>query len=955
MLRMIPCFYRQLIAAFVVCACLFPSVAGHGAIPSSAAISAMGLQVAGLENPVGVDDRHPEFAWTLSAVDPRARNLSQSAYQMLVATSAEMLAAGKGDMWDSGRVAASVYRGVAYGGQPLRSHTRYFWKVRVWDQKGAPSRWAPAAQWTTALLDLSEWQAKWIAAEPDAAATRQAQGDDNQTTDTVQPKPIFRHEFALGKQVKQAVVFVSGLGEYELSLNGNTVGDAVLNPGWSAYRKTILYQTYDVTTAVRKGANSVAVMLGGGMYDVPGVKGRYTKFVGSMGQSKLIMQMHVTYADGSTETVVSDKTWKTTAGPIVFSSTYGGEDYDARGELQGWKEPGFNDVGWAGALEVAAPKEPGAEAGGQLSGQIFPSMKVVRSLKPVKVTVPQPGVTVYDFGENFSGWPSISVRGRAGDVIKMTPAELLDPSGIVSQASANAYPADPVLMQYTLRGTGQPEIWHPRFMYYGFRYVQVEMVSGAGNSASKPELLSIEHQVIHDRVRQSGEFKATLPLFNRIHRLIDNAIESNMASVLTDCPTREKLGWLEQTHLMGNSIMANYGVLGLYRKMARDMADSQLTSGLVPAIAPEYVAFLDQNGHDTAFRDSPEWGSAMVLSPWTAYQIYGDQTLLADAYPAMTRYVEFLRNKTVDHVLEYGLGDWYDIGPGDPGESQLTVKGITATAVYYQDLQAMIQIAGIIGTSQDVAALMVEAAAVKEAFNRHYFHAETNVYDRGSQTAQAMPLVVGLVPDGHQAGVLENLISDIRKHTNHVTAGDIGFHYVVRALTDSGRSDVLMEMLTRTDTPSYGSQLAAGATTLTEAWDANPHSSQNHFMLGHAEEWFYRGLAGIDLDLSRPAPRQIVIRPAFLKEAKGAVAKIDTVLGRIRIAWAFDKAGSGWSLDVEIPVGAKATVYLPTGATMEGGRPVSLSGLSVQPAEAGGGTSLVVGSGHYNFAGNAKK
>ncbi len=954
MFRMIARRYRHIVAAFAVCTCLSFSVSGHCAIPSPAAIRATGLRIAGLENPVGVDDRHPEFAWTLSAVDPSARNLSQAAYQVLVASSPEALAAGKGDMWDSGRIAASAHWGVAYAGQPLYSHTRYFWKVKVWDQKGAASRWTHAAEWTTALLDPAEWQAKWIAAEPDTAAARQAQGDDNQTTETVQPKPIFRHEFALGKPVKQAVVYVSGLGQYELSLNGNTVGDAVLNPGWSAYRKTILYQTYDVTSALRQGANSFAVMLGGGMYDVPGVKGRYTKFVGSMGQSKLILQMHVSYADGSTDTVVSDKSWKTTAGPVVFSSTYGGEDYDARREPQGWKEPGFNDAAWASALEVAAPREPGADAGGQLAGHIFPPMKVVSSLKPVKVTEPKPGVRVYDFGENFSGWPSIRVRGHAGDLVKLTPAELLDPSGIVSQASANAYPADPVLMQYTLRGTGQPEAWHPRFMYYGFRYVQVETASAVAEPATKPVLLSIEHQVIHDAVEQSGTFTAALPLFNRIHKLIDNAIQSNMASVLTDCPTREKLGWLEQTHLMGNSIMANYGVLGLYKKMARDMADSQLASGLVPAIAPEYVAFLDQNGHDTAFRDSPEWGSAIVLSPWTAYQIYGDQKLLADAYPAMTHYVEFLRNKTLDHVLEYGLGDWYDIGPNDPGESQLTVKGITATAIYYQDLQAMIQIAGIIGKPEDVPALVAEAATVKDAFNRHYFHAETNVYDRGSQTAQAMPLVTGLVPDGHQAAVLENLIGDIRKHTNHVTAGDIGFHYVVRALTDAGRSDVLMDMLSRTDTPSYGSQLAAGATTLTEAWDANPHSSQNHFMLGHAEEWFFRGLAGIDLDLNRPASRQIVIRPAFLKEAKGATASIDTVLGTIRSAWAYDKAGSGWSLDVDIPVGATATVYLPVGATMGGGRPISLSGLKQQPAELGSESSVVVGSGHYRFAAMAK-
>ena len=363
----------------------------------------------------------------------------------------------------------------------------------------------------------------------------------------------------------------------------------------------------------------------------------------------------------------------------------------------------------------------------------------------------------------------------------------------------------------------------------------------------KPQVLSLQTDFTHDDVAVDGHFTSGVKLLNQIHALIDRAILRNLASVITDCPTREKLGWLEQTHLAGYSIMDNYGVLKLYEKVADDMGEAQLNDGFVPGIAPEYVAFVDAKGDSTNFRDSPEWGSASILAPWQAYQFYGDLEMLRDHYDSMVRYAGYLRSKLQDGMLSYGLGDWYDIGPTLPGESQLTGKGLTATAIYYQDLRTLATAASLLGKEADAASFSNEAGQVRDSFNRHMLHSDTATYDRGSQTAQAMPLVLGLVPENLRQAVLDNLVKDIRDHGNHVTDGDIGFHYVVRALTDNGRSDVLFDMLARNDSPSYGYQLQRGATTLTEAWDTNPRSSQNHFMLGHAEEWFYRGLAGINV------------------------------------------------------------------------------------------------------------
>jgi hypothetical protein len=400
---------------------------------------------------------------------------------------------------------------------------------------------------------------------------------------------------------------------------------------------------------------------------------------------------------------------------------------------------------------------------------------------------------------------------------------------------------------------GSVETWHPRFSYYGFRYVQVEKTRGA--SGDTPEVVSLRGDFVYDNVEEAGQFSSSNNLLNRIHQLINEAIKSNLNNVITDCPHCEKLGWLEQTYLLGSALMYGYDLERVYDKISGDIQDSQTADGLVPEIAPEYVVF------PPPFRHSPEWGSAVVLDPWTAYQHYGDVRNIVAHYEDMKRYVDYLGSKANDGIIAYGLGDWYDIGPGEPGPSKLTSLGLTATATYYADIATLRRMALLLGKKSDAEHLDQLGRSVYDSFNRHFYKEDQKNYDRGSQTALAMPLVLGLVPDEDRAAVLDNLVADIRSHNNHVTAGDIGFHYVVSALLDGGRSDVLYGMLSRTDSPSYGYQLAQGATTLTEAWDANPRHSQNHFMLGHAEEWFYRGLAGIDFDLSRPEEQWLRIRP----------------------------------------------------------------------------------------------
>lgn len=763
-------------------------------------------------------------------------------------------------------------------------------------------------------------KASWIAAQPDSAAVK-----------PFRRLPIFRRDFSVQKKIVKVTLTIAGLGQYEAHINGQNVTDTVLNPAWSDYRKRVFFNVYDVTRLVTQGNNAIGVMLGNGMYNVPLTPGRYQKFHGSFGQPKLIADLHLQFVDGSEKNIVSDGDWKTAPGPITFDSIYGGEDYDARLAQPGWDRPGFHDYGWSRVDIVQGP-------GGKLVAETIPPVRLFERYDPVKITHPKAGIAVYDLGENFAGWPEIAVTGQRGDTVKLIPGELLGANGFVTQNSERGSGTALNSFTYVLKGGGA-ERWHPLFTYYGFRYVQVEET---GRQPAKIEHL--DGRFLHDAVQVDGRFTSSDELFNRIHTLINRAMLSNMVSVLTDCPHREKLGWLEQSHLAAAALMYNYDLSSLYGKIADDMQDAQLGNGLVPDIAPEYTTFVD------GYRDSPEWGSAVVLSTWAAYQFYGDRRLLAEHYDSMQRYVAYLRSRAQGNLLFYGLGDWFDIGPKFPGPSQLTSMGVTASATYYEDLTAMSRIAALLGHSTDAVAYTEQARAVKAAFNARFFHPETNEYDTGSQTANAMPLVVGLVPQNRRAAVLANLVADIRGRNNHVTAGDIGFHYVVRALEDNGRSDVLYDMLSRTDNPSYGYQLAHGATTLTEAWDANPELSQNHFMLGHAEEWFYRGLAGIDFDMTRDADSRIVIRPAIVGDLKNVSATFHSKLGEIESGWSRD--GDVLRMNVSVPEGAIATIILPKSYSKR----ISVNGRNLQAGQGiqkvvkdNGMVRCVVAGGRYHF------
>jgi alpha-L-rhamnosidase len=784
-----------------------------------------------------------------------------------------------------------------------------------------------AAVTASASLEENSWSARAVVdglglpgANPRAASTLR-----------------LRREFEVGPGLRRATLFVCGLGHYTLGVNGAPVGDEdLLKPGWTDYSRTCLYDTRDLTARLHPGANALGLTLASGMYNVPDIPGRYTKFTGAPRALKALVQLRLDYADGRVETVVSDPGWKVAPGPITFSHVYGGEDYDAGRDRAGWTLPGFDDAGWTAAIATTSP-------GGTLRGasESAPALSAHESLAPVSLRTLRPGVEVYDLGQNAALMPRLRVHGPAGAAIKITPSELLHPDGSLDTESTHHGSAEST-WNYRLAGQVGGEAWMPSFFYHGARYLQVERTAPAG--AALPVIDRLEGVVVHSASPAAGRFSCSNELFNRIHTLVRWAQRSNLVSVLTDCPHRERLGWLEQYHLNGPSLRAEFDLTRLYTKTFGDMADAQRPNGLVPSIAPEYVRF------DGDFRDSPEWGSTLILAAWQQFVWTADDTPLHRHYPAMQRYFDYLTSRAKDRLLSYGLGDWCDVGPKRGGYGQLTPAPLVATSIYYEDARALERIAGHLGRTDDARRYAAAATEIAASFNRAFLDAKTGVYATGSQTSQAFPLVLGLAPPDRSAAVLARLVQAVRDAGNGTTAGEIGYPYLLRALTRGGRSDVIFDLVGQTTRPGYGYQLAHGATSLTETWNATPHASQNHFMLGQVIEWFHQGLAGLAPDATAPGFAHVIVRPQPVGDVTWAEANCDSVRGPIAARW--ERSGRHFRLIVTLPANVRASVQLPAAA----GAVITESGLPLagrtDVAAAGsvdGRPAFEIGAGRYVF------
>ncbi len=884
-----------------------------------------------LANPLGMGERHPRLSWRIAS---DARATMQAAYEIQAAATDADLARGRGLVWTSGRVASDQSVFVPYGGPALRSRSRTWWRVRVWDQAGRVSVWSEPAWFETGLLEPADWSAKWIAAPWAQADTMPS------------PSPLLRKSFRVSGTVRSARIYTTALGLYELELNGRPVSDALFTPGWTAYRHRIQVQTYDVTGLLQPGANAIGAMLGDGWY---------RGYLGFFGQRNIYgrrlalrLQLEITYTNGRTERVASDGSWTTIRGPVLTSDIYNGETYDARREQPGWSTATFAGSGWTPVDTLPAPAA-------DLVEPVSPPVRRVRELKPVAITRAPSGETLFDLGQNFTGWARLVVRGPAGTTVTMRFGEVLQPNGDLYTGNLrNAAQTD----RYTLKGEGR-EVFEPHFTFHGFRYVAVAGLPMPADTAT------ITGVAISSDLAQTSLFQTSDSLLNRLQRNIVWGQRSNFLDVPTDCPQRdERLGWTGDAQVFAPTAAFNMDVNGFFAKWLADAAADQDPSGSMPWVIPNPMG-----GDSLRFAGTAGWGDFAVIVPWTMYQAYGDRRLLERQYPSMKAWVEFERRRAGAALIwrpGWQFGDWLAFHSDDasyPGATTTTEFIATAFLAHSADLLA--RSAEALGNPAEAAHYDSLFTAVRAAFGREFVTRSGRVGEN-TQTAYALALAFDLLPDDQRPQAAQRLAADIRAHGTHLTSGFIGTPWVLPVLSGAGMDSLAFALLEQRSYPSWLYPLGRGATTMWERWDGirpdgsfeDPSmNSFNHYAFGAVGDWMYRTVGGIAPDSAEPGWRHARIAPRIGGGGLTAArAGHDTPYGTLATAWWI--AGGTTGLEVVVPPNTTADVVLrgvQADDVQEGDVPLRRAPGILSGSRTADGIVVTVGSGHYLFTWPARQ
>lgn len=960
---------RKQIVALAITAFISISQCGIFASSYSNAIEISNLETNATTQPLGIDDPTPRFTWKLLS---DKRSVSQKHYRILVASKPQLVKEGKADLWDSKNVTSSEPATI-YQGLPLKSRTRYFWSVRVQTTDATSSDWAKPTWFETAYLNASDWKGQWIAGPERASTLSESEGsaDDEVIRKAgefcrptawltsgfaaeriknnqgecreVRPAPMLRKSFQVSKAVAKARVYSAGLAYQDLLINGKATSDSFLDPGFTDYSKTVLYTTQDVTTLLRRGENVIATTLGSGHFDDAT---RTWDWGWEQAQwratPRLRLDLYITYADGSEEVVSSDSSWNiSTAGPTRYDSYYLGETFDARREIQGWEQPGFDSSSWPGTRVVSAPQ-------GTLRAQVNEPIRVVDVREPGGRTEPSPGVIVYDIGQNLTGWALLKVNAPKGTPIEIFYSEKLDKNGRAS-ADGNFLVFGQLQTDYYIaKGSGN-EVWTPRFTYKGFQYIQL---SGP-NGGPLPKDVSVTVERIH-QVRSSltptSAFDSSNATLNRIYRNTAWAIQNNLHGIITDTPVYEKNAWTGDASLTAGTASLLFDTERLYRKMFQDMLDAQTDQGELSLLAPgnmnygylgkPYFKPTDCCGA------TPAWDSFWFVIPWESWSRYGDRRALEKTYPTMRKYLdEWIprwTNKDGDQfsqTLTSGLGDWV------PPEGVPTINALTSTAYYAHLTQIAADTARVLGRTQDAARYDELFKNIRSDFNARFL--SNDVYrekdsDPFVQTAQILPLAFGLVPDEKRSVIANKLAADImNKRNGHAYVGVLGARYVLPVLTETGHHDVAYTVATQVTEPSWGYWTdVAKFTALGEEWPMSTRSRNHHFF-GAIVQWFYEDLAGIRP--IEPAFRKIEFKPEIpTKGLDNVSASYESVLGRVALRW--QRVTTGLEVDVTVPPNATARVYIPAPST----KAVTVNGPRLIGIE-DGRVIYEIGSGRYQF------
>ena len=891
-------------------------------------ISIADLRCELLQNPVGIDVPKPRLSWEIKSNE---RNIYQTAYQIIASSSLKKLNNNEADIWNSGKINSDKSVQVLYNGTTLKSGEYVYWKVKVWTNK-SESDWSETNFWSTGLLNTTDWKAAWTGI--DKAFPR-----DDVSVHSRLSSRYYRKEIAVNKKIKSATLYISGLGLYELFINGKKIGTQVLSPSPTDYDKTVMYNTYDVTDYLQRGRNAIGVTLGNGRYFIMRQNYKPKKWH-SFGFPKLLLQTDIEYEDGSHQLIVSDTTWKMTAdGPVRSNNEYDGEDYDATKEMNGWNEIKFNDKDWLHASIVEAPS-------GKLKAQMNENMQVMQTLRPKSIRKYKDGIYILDMGQNFAGYISMKLNGNGhrGDTATLRYAESLQPDGSLYVANLRDAKATD---HYIIKGTNK-EQWHPRFVYHGFRYVEIKGLPKA------PSLKDFEGEVVYDHMSTTGSFVSSDTTLNQIYHNAYWSIRSDYKGMPVDCPQRnERQPWLgdRTTGCYGESFVLDNAKL--YAKWLNDIQDAQTSEGSIPDVAPNFWFY---------YKDDVTWPSTYLTVADMLYKQYGDSVSIAAHYASMKKWIFYMQEKYMKNYMidKDSYGDW--CVPPESKElihskdsSRMTSGALLATAAFYHDLQLMKKFAALIHQSKDTAAYSALAMQIKKAFNGTFYNSSKRCYGNNSVTSNLLPLAFGLANKEDEAAIFQNIILKIKDFNDHIPTGVIGTQWLMRMLTKYGRNDLAYKIATNRDYPGWGYMSANGATTTWELWNGNTAdpkmNSQNHVMLlGDLLIWLYENQAGIQTDSEDIAFKKIIMKPEINSSLQFVNASYHSLYGEIESSW--KKSGNDFNWTIHIPANTAAVVYLPANENsriLENDKDISLEKDIIFLRKESGYNIYQIGSGNYHF------
>jgi alpha-L-rhamnosidase len=848
------------------------------------------LKVNYLIQPAGID-KTVFFSWEFDDSD---RGAYQTAYRILVASDKENLLANRGDCWDSGKISSSQTLQIAYMGKPLEPASRYFWKVITWNEKGETSECNEHSWFGTGLFTENDWKGEWIG---DGTTAPERDEDFYRKI----PAPLFRKTFRTKKGIDRASLYISGLGYHEVYLNGEKVSNHRLDPGWTQFAKTVYYHAHDVTGQLISGNNALGVILGNGWYNPLPLRvfNRNLREILTIGQPKLRCQLIIDYEDGTSETIKSDTSWRTAPGPIVRNNVYLGEWYDARREIPGWNTPEFNDTSWGKAQKTAAPE-------GKLTWQYIPSERHTVTLKPVQLLEPKPGMYVFDMGQNYAGVIRFRANASAGTEIVFRYAEVLNPdrtidvnttvAGQIKSPGRGGPGAPDVAWQedrYVCKGI-KGETFEPRFTFHGFRYIEITGLP------YKPSMNDMDGLVIHSDISDVSEFSCSNGLFNQIQHITDRAMISNVHSVESDCPAREKFGYGGDIVTVGEAYMYNYDMSSFYQKAVRDFERDALPNGGMTECAPN----IGINGRGIEPGTGPVgWTLAHPFILYQLYKYYGNIEIVKEQYPALKKLVDFYNERTPEYLILDCIGDHNSVDERP--------RPVSAASAYYHHVTILTELAKLLGKTEDIEKYGQLAENIKEAFIEKLVDKESGKVFSGYQASQIFALYYDLLPREVRQKAFSRLEDQILlERQGHLTTGIFSTKMMLNYLSDQNRDDLSFIMLNQKEFPGYGYMIDNGATTLWENWDNKKHDSKNHPMFGSVSEWFYKSVLGIQQSEKSVAFSEIVIKPSVVGDLTWAKGGYHSARGRISSSWW--RFGDDIHLTVSIPANTTATVYLPT-------------------------------------------